>query len=97
MQKEEEELAEQADKSSVPKYCTADIWRDGWSLIKAMNVRGVRRAEEARLERKNRVHKYIVGRVRAMKKDMSAITLLGKNEQAEEASWTTYVRRVNQK
>ena len=88
---------DRAGAREVHKYCTADVWRDGWSLIKQMDVRRVRRAEEARIMRKKRVNKFILGRVRAMKESVAATKLLGENVNAEVASWTTHVRRINSK
>ena len=95
--KEEDESDARGGSPAVHKYCTNDIWSEGWPLIDEMDVRGVRRASDARTERRKRVNKFIVGRVRKMKESVAVTTIVQENVDAEVASWTSYVRRINSK
>ena len=91
---EEEERRIKGDTNKVHKYCTANIWVDGWAKIKEMDMRAVRLASENRLRMKQKVTKYILSQVNAMKRDIAAVVILKDQQNAAPAPWAAYVKSL---
>ena len=54
-----------------------------------MDVRGARNASRNRLQRKRKVEKYILDKVRVMKADIASIEIM-EDVEVEQAPWATY-------
>lgn len=90
----EDEMDE--DEGGVNKYCTADIWKDGWAAIAKMKVMQNRENTEKTWSLKC-LQKFALNKVREMKQGVMGTEIGEELENVQRAAWTELVRGINQR
>ncbi len=95
----DDEESETLVSNGVHKYCLNNIYKAGWKDIKEMDIKTVRQNNKKRRERKRKISKFILNKVKEMKEASTSFLVEDLFEEEwsaeyEDAPWADNVQRL---